>query len=146
MRLSGFDNRRGGRRRGASAAELAFILPVLMLIVLGCVDFGRFAYHQVAVTNAARAGAGYAVMNPFLAGGRATWEAKVQEAARNEMANQTGSSPSKLTTTVEQVVDASGQRRVRVVAIYSSFETAVSWPGVPGRTTLRGEVVMPVIR
>ena len=52
-------------RRGAAAVELAMILPVLMTIVLGCVDFGRFAYNYIAVTNAARAGASYAIMNNY---------------------------------------------------------------------------------
>ena len=37
------------RRRGAAAAELAILLPVLVTIVLGCVDFGRFVYNYIAV-------------------------------------------------------------------------------------------------
>jgi Flp pilus assembly protein TadG len=44
------------RRRGASATELAIILPLFITIVLSCVDFGRFAYTYIAVSNAARAG------------------------------------------------------------------------------------------
>ena len=43
-------------RRGVTAVEFALILPLLMTIVLGCVDYGRFAYDYIAVTNAARAG------------------------------------------------------------------------------------------
>ena len=45
------------RRSGAVAVELALILPLLVLIVLGAVDFGRFANTYIAVTNACRAGA-----------------------------------------------------------------------------------------
>ena len=42
------------RRRAASAAEFAIILPVLMMIVLGFIDFGRFAYHYVRSAEAAK--------------------------------------------------------------------------------------------
>src|SRR5262245_51604636 len=52
------------RRRGASATELAVILPLFITIVLGCVDFGRFAYTYIAVSNAARAAAAWEMMNP----------------------------------------------------------------------------------
>ena len=43
------------KRSGASAAELAIILPVLLLIVFACIDFGRAFYHSIAIDNAARA-------------------------------------------------------------------------------------------
>jgi Flp pilus assembly protein TadG len=46
------DNR---SRRGAAAVEFALILPLLVTLVLACVDFGQFAYNYIAVTNAARA-------------------------------------------------------------------------------------------
>lgn len=45
------------RERGAAAVEMALILPLLLLIVGGIVDFGRFFYTQNIVVNAAREGA-----------------------------------------------------------------------------------------
>ena len=45
------------RERGAAAVELALVLPLLLLIVGGIVDFGRFFYTQNIVVNAAREGA-----------------------------------------------------------------------------------------
>jgi Flp pilus assembly protein TadG len=57
MPPAGSAGRSPRRRRGAAAAELAMILPLMLILVLGCVDFGRFAYSYIAVTNAARAGA-----------------------------------------------------------------------------------------
>lgn len=42
--------RRGSRHRerGASLAELAVLLPIVLLVILGVVDFGRLVYaHQV---------------------------------------------------------------------------------------------------
>ncbi len=45
------------RERAAAAVELALVLPLLLLIMGGIVDFGRFFYTQNMVVNAAREGA-----------------------------------------------------------------------------------------
>lgn len=42
--------------RGAVAVEMALLLPVLVLIVLGIMEFGRAYNAQVTLTNAAREG------------------------------------------------------------------------------------------
>jgi Flp pilus assembly protein TadG len=43
--------------RGATVVEFALLLPVLLLIVLGIVDFGRMLNAQETLTQAAREGA-----------------------------------------------------------------------------------------
>jgi Flp pilus assembly protein TadG len=45
------------RDRGAAAVEMALILPLLLLIVFGLIDFGRLFYSQITITSAAREGA-----------------------------------------------------------------------------------------
>lgn len=45
------------RERGAAAVEMAIVLPLLLLILGGLVDFGRLYYTQLVLTNAAREGA-----------------------------------------------------------------------------------------
>ena len=45
------------RERAAAAVEMAIVLPLLLLIVGGIIDFGRFFYTQNMVVNAAREGA-----------------------------------------------------------------------------------------
>lgn len=45
--------------RGASLAELAVALPILIMIMLGAVDFGRVWSEGLALSNAVRAGAQY---------------------------------------------------------------------------------------
>ncbi|HKB06509.1 MAG TPA: TadE family protein [Gemmataceae bacterium] len=137
---------RAARREGASAVELAIVLPVLVLLAFGSVDFGRFAYHHIAVTNAARAGAEHAIMNPYTSAQEAAWASKVQQTARDEMVNQVGGNPSLLTTTTTVAIEQGGFRRVRVEATYSSFQTIVSWPGIPKTVPLRAAVVMRAIR
>ena len=49
---------------GQSMAEFALILPVILLIVLVAVDFGRAFYAWVTVTNATRVAANYAAGLP----------------------------------------------------------------------------------
>ncbi|GAA1662949.1 TadE/TadG family type IV pilus assembly protein [Kribbella sp. NPDC056951] len=43
--------------RGATAVEFALLLPMLLLIVMGIVDFGRMLNAQQTLTQAAREGA-----------------------------------------------------------------------------------------
>jgi Flp pilus assembly protein TadG len=51
-------------RRGASAVELALMLPILALLFFISVDFARLYYHYSIVTNCARNGALYG-SDPF---------------------------------------------------------------------------------
>jgi len=43
--------------RGAAAVEFALILPLLVLLIFGIVEFGRAYNVQISITNAAREGA-----------------------------------------------------------------------------------------
>jgi Flp pilus assembly protein TadG len=49
--------------RGAAAVELAVILPLLLLILFGIMEFGRAYNVQVSLTQAAREGARYAAVH-----------------------------------------------------------------------------------
>jgi hypothetical protein len=46
--------RRRSRDRGATAVEAALVLPLILLIVFGIIDFGRMLNAQIRVTEAAR--------------------------------------------------------------------------------------------
>jgi Flp pilus assembly protein TadG len=69
--------RRGSVRsdRGAAAVEFALLLPLLVLIVFGLIDFGRAINTQITLTQAAREGA------RALALGQATYQTRAQQAA-----------------------------------------------------------------
>ncbi len=43
--------------RGAAAVALALVLPILIMLVFGIIEFGRFYNAQVQLTGAAREGA-----------------------------------------------------------------------------------------
>ncbi len=53
---------RGATDRGAAAVEFALLLPVLLLIVFGIIDFGRALNAQISLTQAAREGARLAAL------------------------------------------------------------------------------------
>ncbi|HET7038079.1 MAG TPA: TadE/TadG family type IV pilus assembly protein [Thermomicrobiaceae bacterium] len=58
--------RRHGKDRGQlgqGMVELAVVLPLLLVILLGTIDLGRAFYTYVALTNAAREAARYAAVN-----------------------------------------------------------------------------------
>lgn len=72
--------------RGAAAVEFALLLPVLILVIGGIVDFGRAYFENVILTNAAREGARAAVVirnSPPLSCGSVTGciEARAKAAA-----------------------------------------------------------------
>lgn len=152
--------KRKTRLRGVAAVEFAIILPLLMLIILGAIDFGRFAHAHIAVTNAARAGAGYGIMNPFNTAdttAKNVWVTAVTQAVRDELQQvidadtQFNEADLEVTATRVRETDStgtpttSGLMRVTVDATYP-FETFIAWPGIPSRLNLRHEVVMRAIR
>jgi len=55
---------RARRGRGQATVEFALLLPMLLLLLLFALDFGRLFFSYVQVTNAAREGAAYAAGNP----------------------------------------------------------------------------------
>lgn len=51
------DCTRPHHERGAAAIEFALLLPVLLLILIGAMEFGYMFYTQQLITNASREGA-----------------------------------------------------------------------------------------
>jgi Flp pilus assembly protein TadG len=123
------------------------VLPVLVMIVLGCIDFGRFAYTYIALNNAVRAGASYGIMNNYQPSTQGTWITGITTAAQQEMNGQIGYVTSNLTVQAPVVtVESSGLRNVQVTASYP-FKTIVNWSGVPSSTiNLTSSVTMRLIR
>ena len=49
--------RKYASQKGASAVEFALVLPLLVVITFGIIEFGMFVYNQQVITNASREGA-----------------------------------------------------------------------------------------
>jgi Flp pilus assembly protein TadG len=46
-----------GSQHGAAAVELALLLPILIILIFGAIEFGVLMYDQQVLTNASREGA-----------------------------------------------------------------------------------------
>jgi Flp pilus assembly protein TadG len=133
-------------RRGAALVEFAIVLALLLTIVLGCIDVGRYAGTSMVVANAAREGAFSAVMTPPSVANQARWQQNIQDAVRGEMATVARFDSSLLQVEIVQTTEPDEERsRVRVEVSYP-FQTVVPWVGLPHELTLRRAVEMRVIR
>src|SRR6266852_5013673 len=132
-------------RRGTAAVEFALILPVLMLLLLGCIDFGRFPHSYIAVTNAARAGAGFGSVNPYTTATDKEWNAAIKSAVVDEMTKLNGFDSTQLV-----VPSTKPQNGNVTVTVKYPFQTVVDWsliwPGLPNSVTMQQVAVMPVTR
>jgi Flp pilus assembly protein TadG len=137
-----------GRRAGVAAVELALVLPLLLLIVLGCVDFSRFAYTGISVTNAGRTGAGFGAVNPYTTATQAAWQTQVRAKVLEDLRSVTGGTATQeasVQVSTTRTVDADGLWRVRVEVSYP-FATLVPWPGIPSSMTVKRAAEMRGIR
>lgn len=49
--------------KGQALVEFALVLPILLMLLCGIIDFGWLYYNQITLNNAAREGARYAVIH-----------------------------------------------------------------------------------
>jgi Flp pilus assembly protein TadG len=150
MRHASKRTRRGATtRRGSTTVEFAILLPLLFTIGLICVDYGRFAHWYIAVTNAARTGAGWGANHPTTDVTKVLWDAGVRSAVEDELATNKWFDAGNLSIPVSEVLDdGSGLRRVRVQVQYP-FNTLINWPFLPGyndTVDLKRTVVMRLVR
>jgi Flp pilus assembly protein TadG len=122
---------------GASAVELALLLPLLALLFLATVDFARLYYHYTVINNCARNGALYAC-DPTAAA-----ESPYPDLTTAALADATDLSPQP-TVTSQNTTDPAGNPCVDVTVSYT-FNTITNYPGLPGPVTLTQTVRMRVV-
>jgi len=54
-----------GRKQGQSIVEFALIIPIILILIMGVLDFGRAFFMKIAIVNAAREGASYLSYHPL---------------------------------------------------------------------------------
>ena len=59
-----FDQKKRKAPPAQALVEVAIVLPMLLLLVLGALDFGRMFFTKIVLTNAAREGANFLAYNP----------------------------------------------------------------------------------
>jgi Flp pilus assembly protein TadG len=145
--------------RGASLVEMAVVLPVLGLLLLGAIDFGRAYYLGIEVQSAAEAGALYGTQN-------LTDIAGIESAATTDAPNVSGitatatngcecsdgslstASPSPTTSTCPAPPACTGSLslvsyvQVNTTATYTTLFHSWLIPGLPATMTLKGSAKM----
>lgn len=132
-------------RRAAAVVELAVCVPVVLLLAIAAMDFGRIAHHAEVVSNAARTGAECGATHGFTEFTRAAWEADVREAVVQELGNLPNFSESKLDYQLSITTDADDIRTIEMELTYP-FESIVSWSTLPRETQIKGRVVFRQFR
>jgi Flp pilus assembly protein TadG len=74
---------------GQSLVELAFLTPVLLLLLIGTVEMGRYTSLSIMIGNSARAGAQYGAQNTTTAGDKGG----IQSAALADLKDISGLKP-----------------------------------------------------
>jgi Flp pilus assembly protein TadG len=124
---------------GQSLVELALLTPILLLLVIGTVDMGRYAYISIQVGNAARAGAAYGAQSPI----KAADTTGIKSAALNDGENIPGLNVTStfvcecdnggaITSTACTSACTTGNEVTSVqVTASGSFSTLFNYPGIP---------------
>jgi Flp pilus assembly protein TadG len=169
--VAGAKTRNFRRQSGQALIEMAFVVPLLLLLVLGVIEIGRYAYIAILVGNAARAGADYGAQSSA----QSVDTTGIQNAAYYDFAGGTTSSSSanglsRSTLTVTSVVacgcDSGGAitsagcttgvnptagacttgNWIVFVSVTASgtFNALFSYPGIPTSITISRTATIPV--
>jgi Flp pilus assembly protein TadG len=148
---------------GQAFVELALVLPIFILLVVGGVELGRLAYADIEVSNAARAGVAYAMQSHAFASDNAG----IVLAATQDAPNIPGlvvANPATLTCYCEtsggvttafpscanNVANTTTCPGTSVLVEYVQVNTSAlvdtifHFPGIPNSVTLRGTAIMRV--
>lgn len=142
---------------GGALVDLAAIIPIFALLLIGVVEFGRMAYFSIEVSNAARAGAAYAAQST----GTSTYTSGIQTAAQNDAPNLTKITTLVVTPTTVCQCDNSGAfstmtsctascsspgRVITYAQVNTSAQVSAGFtlPGLPVSYTLQGQSIMRI--
>ncbi len=127
------------RRSGAAAVELAISMTLLITIVFGCVDVGRFAYSYISISSATNEAAAFASLHGIGEfGGMEPWIAAVRQRAIDEAPSL---DPPIQASDVTVDTSVLGQGLVSVSVDYT-FQTVVSWPWLPSQLPMSRRVIL----
>ena len=136
-------------RCGIATVEMAVVLPLMLVLTLAAVDFGRVMHAYLVVSNAAAYASAEvrckAYLHEFTSYTQSNWQSNIVAAVTSEMQGLQGFSAANLQTSIATTTDSDGLFQVTVSASYP-FTTVVSWPGVPSQVQLNHRVQMRQIR
>jgi Flp pilus assembly protein TadG len=125
------------KSRGQSLVEVALVLPILVMLLLGLLDFGRAYYTIVALRDAADEGAAFGATNPSNVAGIRRRAAEASRALVNIQESEVSVSAPVLATGKPITVTVT-----TTLVLYTPFaNTLVS----DSKLTLRGHSVRSII-
>jgi Flp pilus assembly protein TadG len=129
-----------GKRMATAAVEFVVILPLLIVLCLTSVDFGRFAHAYIALGNAGRAGAEYGATQPYSSSTATAWKLRVEDAVRQDFSAIADIDPAQLEVEINVENDAHGLHRASLTTTYP-FQTVVAWPIIPRPLDMQRTIV-----
>src|SRR5258708_28214323 len=150
--------------KGEAFVELALVMPMLILLILGGIEIGRLAYADIEISNAARAGVAYAMQSHAFASDNAGITAAATQDAPNipglvvatpiltcyceTSAGVTTAKDCSIVNTGSTGAGACPSPSVIVeyvqVNTSASIHTVLNLPAIPSSLTLRGQAIMRV--
>lgn len=137
------DKGQNRRRRGNAILEAALATPLLMLILVSVIDFGRAFYFADIAAGAARAGAGYGAISSA----NFSNYTGMQSAAGADAANVPNFSAVATSfcqvagTTVDCTSNPNSEGYVKVTTSIT-YPLIITWPGVANPLQIKGLAVL----
>jgi len=138
---------------GSALAEIALVLPMLVLLLIGLIEVGRFGSYIIMTGNAARAGVQYGAQNTITAND----PIGMKNSAKNDAQNDTGLTANAITFcqcadgtgSTCLVTDCASSHRLIFVEVDTTgtWQSLTNFPYLPAslRTiTVHGKAVMRV--
>jgi Flp pilus assembly protein TadG len=114
------------RDRGAAAVEFALVVPILITLIFGAIEFGLYVQARTVLENAAREGVRVASLT---ANGNSTADAQIQAAAKGAIVGVAGTptvtatcaTPTGVSCTIGAANNGGNVATVKVVLNYTGI-------------------------
>ena len=124
---------------GQALLEVALITPLLLLLAVGIIEIGRYAYYSILVADAARAGAQYGAQNLATAADTAGIRTAAENDGQNLSAlhvtvrHECGCTGSSIGTGCPATACASPNHALVYVkvTVTGTFNSLFKYPGIP---------------
>ena len=137
-----------GNRKGTAMVELAIILPLLLIVLFGIIEFGLILYDKAVITNASREGARAGIVfraDPSTGDYQPYTIGEIQGVVNTYLDNGNLLIPHAVPTTTVPDGICTGtafQLRVRTVYTYNFFVLPNLVTSITGPINLVGETLM----
>lgn len=139
---------------GSALVELAFLMPMLLLVLVGAAEFGRLAYLETQLTDAAYAGVAYASGSHGTASSlgnisavAASAHASLAQLTTASSLSCTCSDGTSTTCATAALLCVSPARIIEFVQVNTSATVTpiFNYPGVSSNWVLHGQATMRVV-